>query len=403
MRSTINLFFASVITLSLLACGASQKEEKADLSDKKAQLEKLRKEQSNTSLEIQKLESEIATLDPEAANAAQAKLVVLDTIGQETFTHYIDLQGKVDAENISYITPRGMGGQVRAIYVKEGDAVKKGQLLLKLDDAILRQQVVTARQSMGATRAQLELARSLYQRQKNVWEQNIGTEVQVLQAKTQVEALENNLKTQQENVRAAEEQLRTTSVVSNVSGIAEEVNIHVGETFTGAPMQGIKIVNNSSLKVVTDIPENYLARVSKGTPVVITVPDINKTYNSTIFYVGQSINASSRGFTAEAKIPSDKNLKPNLTATIRIQDYKKANAVTVPVNTLQTDETGKFVYVAKKEGKNLVARKRSVQIGELYSGELEIKDGLQQGDVIVTEGFQNLYDGQLLTVSTAAP
>lgn len=295
-----------------------------------------------------------------------------------------------------------MGGQVKALFVKEGDVVRKGQLLLKLDDAILRQQVVTAKQSMGATRVQLELAKSLYQRQKNVWEQNIGTEVQVLQAKTQVEALENNLRTQQENVRAAQEQLATASVVSNVNGIAEEVNIHVGETFTGAPQQGIKIVNNSALKVVTDIPENYLGRVSKGTPVIINVPDVNKTYKSNIFFVGQSISASSRGFTAEAKIPSDKNLKPNLTATIRIQDYKKTDALTIPVNTLQTDETGKFIYVAAREGKNLVARKRSVQIGELYNNELEIKTGLQNGDVIVTEGFQNLYDGQLITTSNAS-
>jgi multidrug efflux pump subunit AcrA (membrane-fusion protein) len=135
---------------------------------------------------------------------------------------------------------------------------------------------------------------------------------------------------------------------------------------------------------------------------VINVPDVNKTYKSTIFFVGQSISASSRGFTAEAKVPSDKNLKPNLTATIRIQDYKKTNALTVPVNTLQNDETGKFVFVAAREGKNLVARKRSVQIGELYNNELEIKTGLQTGDVIITEGFQNLYDGQLITNAGAA-
>jgi RND family efflux transporter MFP subunit len=292
-----------------------------------------------------------------------------------------------------------MGGQVRAVYVKKGDFVRKGQLLLKLDDAIVRQNVVAARQGTAATRTQLALARSIYQRQKNLWDQNIGTEVQVLQARTNVEALENNLKTQLENIKAAEEQLKTTNVVSNVSGIADEVNIHVGETFTGSPMAGIKIVNTSSLKVITDIPENYLSRVSKGTPVVISVPDINKTFNSTISVVSQSISATSRGFTAEARIPNDKELKPNQMAMIKIQDYAKSNAVTVPVNTLQTDESGKFVYVAVREGNNLVARKRNVNIGELYGDQLEVRTGLQGGDIIVKEGFQNLYDGQLLTVS----
>jgi RND family efflux transporter MFP subunit len=221
----------------------------------------------------------------------------------------------------------------------------------------------------------------------------------VLQARTNVEALENNLKTQLENIKSAEEQLKTTNVVSNVSGVADEVNIHVGETFTGSPMAGIKIVNTSSLKVITDIPENYLSRVSKGTPVVISVPDINKTFNSTISVVSQSINATSRGFTAEARIPNDRDLKPNQMAMIKIQDYAKGDAVTVPVNTLQTDESGKFVYVAVKEGNNLVARKRNVNIGELYGDQLEVKTGLQGGDIIVKEGFQNLYDGQLLTVA----
>jgi RND family efflux transporter MFP subunit len=399
MKSFIKIFFISIISFSVLACQTSKKERESLVIEKKEKLEKLKKEQAQLLAEINKIELELVQLDTSAAKLDKAKLVILDTIRIENFTHYIDLQGRIDAENISYITPRGMGGQVRAIYVKKGDFVRKGQLLLKLDDAIIRQNVVAARQSTAATRTQLALAKSIYQRQKNLWDQNIGTEVQVLQARTNVEALENNLKTQFENIKAAEEQLKTTNVVSNVSGVADEVNIHVGETFTGSPMAGIKIVNTSSLKVVTDIPENYLSRVAKGTPVVISVPDINRTFNSTISVVSQSISASSRGFTAEARIPNDKALKPNQMAMVKIQDYAKSNAVTVPVNTLQTDESGKFVYVAVKEGNNLVARKRNVNIGELYGDQLEVRTGLQGGDIIVKEGFQNLYDGQLLTVA----
>jgi len=382
-----------------MACGAGKKQKDGDLNEKKEQLVQLKKQYAQLGTDIKQLEADIAKLDTSSAKAANAELVQVDTIRLASFTHYIDLQGKVDAENISYITPRGMGGQVRAMYVKQGDIVRKGQVLLKLDDAIIRQNVVAARQGMAATKTQLELARNLYQRQKSVWEQNIGTEVQVIQAKANVEALENNLKTQQENVKAAIEQLNTATVVSNVNGVAEEVNIHVGETFTGSPAQGIKIVNTSSLKVVTDVPENYLSRVKKGTPVVIVVPDINKTFNSTISLISQSINASSRGFLAEAKIGRDKDLKPNQTAMIRIQDYNKSNAITIPVNTIQTDETGKFVYVGVREKGVLTARKRPVEIGELYNNKLEVRSGLQAGDVIVTDGYQNLYDGQLLNVA----
>ena len=399
MQSFIKLFFASALVVAVAACGNSKKESSAGLTEKKELLVKLKKDYVQSGLDIKQLETDIAKLDTSAAKADMAKLVVIDTIRSQRFTHYIDLQGKVDAENVSYVTPRGMGGQVRALYVKVGDNVRKGQVLLKLDDAIVRQNVVAARQGMAATRTQLELAKSLYQRQKNLWDQNIGTEVQVLQAKTNVEALENNLKTQFENVKAAQEQLATATVISNVNGVAEEVNIHVGETFTGAPTQGIKIVNNSVLKVVTTIPENYLGRVTKGTPVIISIPDLNKSFPSTIYLISQTINASSSGFIAQAKLPSGKDVKPNLTAIVRIQDYIKENALTIPVNTLQTDETGKFVYVAVKEKNGLVARKKNIQVGEFYNNQLEVKSGLEAGDLVVTEGYQNLYDGQLLNVA----
>jgi multidrug efflux pump subunit AcrA (membrane-fusion protein) len=151
--------------------------------------------------------------------------------------------------------------------------------------------------------------------------------------------------------------------------------------------------------VVTDIPENYLSRVSKGTPVLISIPDVNKTFNSRISLISQSISATSRGFIAEAKIPNDKSLKPNLTAMVQIQDYTVPNAITVPVNILQTDEQGKFILVAVKEGNKTVARKRQVEVGELYGDRLEVKSGLQSGDVVITEGFQSVYDGQSITES----
>jgi membrane fusion protein, multidrug efflux system len=397
MQSWMKLSLIATFTILAIACGGDTRQKQ--LKEKKSKLESLKKEEAELAAKIDKLEDEIAKLDT-ARKPDNAKLVVVDTLRPANFTHFIDLQGTVVSENISYVTPRGMGGQVRAIYVKEGDYVNKGKLLLKLDDAVIRQNVVAARQGMEATKTQLTLAKSLYQRQKNLWEQNIGTEVQVLQAKTAMEALEQNLKTQLENVKAAEEQLKTTMVYSEVSGVAEEVNIHVGETFTGSPMNGIKIVNTGSLKVETEIPENYLSKVNKGTPVVVTVPDLNLTFNSTISLLSQTVGTVSRGFKAEIKLPANKSLKPNMIVMVRIQDYKAGDALTVPVNVLQTDETGKFVMVSVREGEKLVARKRDVVIGELYRDQLEVKSGLQPGDVIVTEGFQNLYDGQVIILAS---
>ena len=356
------------------------------LADKQAELKKKKDESTKLDADISKLEADIAKLDTSAAKVEKAKLVSTAPVTKESFTHYIDLQGRVDAENISYVTPRGQGGQVRAIFVKKGDNVRKGQLLMKLESSLLDENLQTAK-------TQLEYAQNLYQRQKNLWDQKIGTEVQLITAK-------NNVDQAQRNIATLQEQQSYANVYAQVGGVADEVNIKVGEVFTGAPTNGIKIVNTSVLKVVTDVPENYVSKVSKGTPVVITVSDLNQTYKSTVRLISQSIGATTRGFTAECRLPADARLKPNQLALIKIQDYTAASAITIPVNTIQTDDKGKFVLVSANENGKMVARKKTVEVGEFYGDKVEVKSGLQEGDTLITEGFQSAYDGQLLTTQS---
>ncbi|HNF43676.1 MAG TPA: efflux RND transporter periplasmic adaptor subunit [Ferruginibacter sp.] len=394
----------TVTTLALLAaCGGSNKDAAALISDKKAAIEKLKSQNTKNEEEIKKLQAELEQIDSNTANAAKIKLVNVAPVVVQDFKHYIDLQGHVDAENISYISPRGMPGQVKAVYVVQGQYVKKGQALLKLDDAIMQQQVVAARQQLEGIKTQLSFARNLYNRQKNLWEQGIGTEVQLITSRTNVESLENQLKSAQESVQVAVEQLKTANVVSDVNGVADIVNIRVGETFQGMTQAGpqIKIVNTSSLKVVSNIPENYLTRLHKGTPVEVVIPDANKKVNSSISLISQAIDITQRGFVAEARIPADPALKPNQTAILKIMDYTAPNAVVIPVNTVQTDETGKYVYVLV-QGSNgrSVAKKQTVLIGEVYGNNVEIKSGLKGGEQLVVEGYQSLYEGQLISTGT---
>ncbi|HNA15571.1 MAG TPA: efflux RND transporter periplasmic adaptor subunit [Ferruginibacter sp.] len=394
----------TVTTLALLAaCGGSNKDAAALISDKKAAIEKLKSQNTKNEEEIKKLQAELEKIDSNTANAAKIKLVNVAPVVVQDFKHYIDLQGHVDAENISYISPRGMPGQVKAVYVVQGQYVKKGQALLKLDDAIMQQQVVAARQQLEGIKTQLSFARNLYNRQKNLWEQGIGTEVQLITSRTNVESLENQLKSAQESVQVAVEQLKTANVVSDVNGVADIVNIRVGETFQGMTQAGpqIKIVNTSSLKVVSNIPENYLTRLHKGTPVEVVIPDANKKVNSSISLISQAIDITQRGFVAEARIPADPALKPNQTAILKIMDYTAPNAVVIPVNTVQTDETGKYVYVLV-QGSNgrSVAKKQTVLIGEVYGNNVEIKSGLKGGEQLVVEGYQSLYEGQLISTGT---
>ncbi len=379
----------------------SKKETAGMLNDKNVELQKLKTERDNLDKKITSLVKDIAAIDTSTGARQKAKLVSLMPIAKQDFKHYLVLQGQVDNQNISYITPSGQPGQIKAIYIKQGDNVKKGQLIVKLDDAVVRQNVIAMKQQMGSVKAQLELAKSVYERQKNLWDQRIGTEIQLLQDKTNVTSLENQLKTIQANVNAAQAQANQSNIYSDVNGVVDELTAHVGETFNGNPLQSgyIKIINKSNLKITVTVPENYTDKVSKGTSVVVQVPDINKSFNSTISFISQAIGTNSRGFTADIKVPAGLTLRPNQIAVVKILDYEVPSTVVINVNTLQTDEQGKFVLVAVKEGDNLVARKRKVITGELSGDDIEIKQGLQVGDQLINEGYQSLYDGQLITTT----
>ncbi len=400
MKQVKKLGLIITAAVILASCSNSKKDGDAAINDKKAALEKLKSDKTKTEGEIKKLQDELDKIDTTAAASSKVKLVSVSPVETKSFKHFIDLQGKIDAENISYISPRMGPAQVKAIYVTQGQFVKKGQLLLKLDDAIMRQSVIASKQQLEGIKTQLAYAKNIYQRQKNLWDQGIGTEVQLLSAQTNVTGLQNQLSAAGEQVKTMQEQLNTANVYSDVSGVADIVAVRVGETFSGMGATGpqIKIVNTSSLKVVTSVPENYITRIHKGSPVEIIIPDANKKINSTISLISQSVDPTQRGFIAEARIPADAILKPSQSAIVKILDYSAANVVVIPVNVIQSDETGKYVYVLLKgsNGKT-IAHRIVVTIGEVYGETVEIKSGLKTSDQLVTEGYQNLYEGQMVT------
>ncbi len=399
MQKFIQIIFISG-SLVLAACG-DKTEGNGSLAAKKAELDKLKKEHGIITDKMKSLEKEISLLDTSFSREDVAKLVGVADITTQDFTHYIDLQGRVDADDISYISPRLGGGQVKAIYVKRGDFVKKGQLLLKLDDAIVKQQIAASRQNAEAVKTQLGFARDVYNRRNNLWKQGIGTEIELISAKTNVEALERQVKAAEESIKVQQEQQSGTNIYSDVEGIADDVNVRVGELFTGfsGTMPQIKIVNTNSLKIVTDVPENYSGRIKQGSNMEILLPDVNKTFSTSISVSGKVIDPNNRSFRAEAKLPRDPAIRPNQIAQVRILDYSAKNAIAIPVNTVGTDEKGKYVYIAVTENGKLVARKKTIVVGELYKALIEVKSGLTAGEKLITEGFQNIYDGQILRVN----
>ncbi|MBV4357390.1 efflux RND transporter periplasmic adaptor subunit [Pinibacter aurantiacus] len=387
MQRILNITLIALGTTLMVSCGSSDTSKKP-VDIKKEELAKLKQDQEALNKKITSLEADIAKLDPSSVKAEKAKLVSVTALAPVPFTHYVDLQGKVDADNISYVAPRGGPGVVRALYVKKGDAVKKGQLLLKLDDAVVKQQLANAQ-------TQLTFAKDLYQRRKNLWDQKIGAEVDLINAKNNVDQVENQIKLLQE-------QLGFTNVYADMNGVMDEVNVRVGETFTGmagtAPQ--LRLVNTSALKAVVQVPESYQANVKVGSPVRITLPEVNnKVIMGKVHVAGRLIDPDTRTFYIEVQLPNDKDLRPNQIALAQIQDYSTPSVITIPINTLQTDDKGKYVLVATQDKGKLVAKKRPISIGQTYGDKVEIKGGLQQGDQLITEGFQSLYDGQLITTS----
>ncbi len=373
-------------SLLLASCGSSsiQKESPAGLQEKKARLDSLKTQQGKLEKEISTLQAEIDKLDTANATTEKAKLVALTTLAPTSFTHYIDLQGNVDAVNTSWISPRGTGGVVTQLYVKQGDHVRQGQLLIKLDDAIQRQQ-------LASDQTQLAYAQDLYQRRKNLWDEKIGTEVDLVNAKNQVDQAEAKLKIDQQ-------QLDFTSVYADIPGTVNVLNIKVGEAFRQGS-QSLQIVNTDNLKVVVLVPEIYQERVRVGTPVKIGFPGLNnKEVTGTIAVSGKVINADNRAFQVEIHIPNSSDIRANQVAIVKLQDYSAIQRDHYP-DQYTADRRDREICPGGRPSKKdkFVAHKKTITIGQTYSDKVQVTGGLQPGDKLITDGYQGLYEGQLIT------
>lgn len=364
-----------LLTLTLAAC--SQKKE-GGLDGKKTELAELQKQQADLNTKIQTLEAEILKLDPKKAEEAKVKSVAVTPLATSTFKHLIEVQGTVDAKNNVSVSPQS-SGVIKAVYVKEGDAVGVGTVLAKLDDDILRE-------SIEETKNQLSLANTLFDKQKRLWDQQIGTEIQYLQAKNNKESLEKRIATLQV-------QLGQSKVLAPIAGTVDQVDGKVG--MMASPGVGIlRVINLSSLKVVAKVADSYVANVRRGDAVTIRFPDLQKEVQAKVSFVSTAVDPLSRTFTIEALLPASKDLKPNMLAQVLINDVTKNNALIIDQNLIQNTENGQIVYVAAAEGGKKVAKARTVKTGLSYAGKIEITEGLKAGDELITIGYQELTDGQ---------
>lgn len=375
-----------ILILAIIVVSCSKQEATASVDEviKEGNLEKIKakrdevlKSYDELSQKLSKLEEAIAEKDPNK----KLPLVTIFTIKKEAFQHFIDIQGDVETKQNLLIYPE-YSGVLQNVYVTEGQKVRKGQLLAKIDDGGLSSQ-------LAQLRTQLQLAKTTYERQKRLWDQKIGSEIQYLQAKA-------NYESQQNAVNQVSAQLAKTNITAPFSGSIDEVIAEQGSVVSPGSGGLMRIVNLDNMYVKAAVPENYLGTISKNASVTVEFPSLGKTVTGKVRQVSDFIDPNNRTFAVEIDVPNkDKEIKPNLVARLAINDYESKDAILIPDNIIQENAKGeKFVFIVsnKQEDQATVTRTK-VTTGLSYNNTIEITSGLKPEDVIVKDGAVTLRDG----------
>jgi RND family efflux transporter MFP subunit len=371
---TIKLSITGIVVLFLLfSCS----------SNKQAQLSKLKQQQTAINDKIRSLEGEISTGKKDSLNPGKFKFVGLKDVNSNTFDHFIRVQGKVDGDQNAAVFAEAPG-TISSKFADVGQKVVKGQVLAQIDDQQYRSQ-------MQGLETQYKFATDLYDKQKRLWDQKIGSEVQYLQSKTNKESLE-------KQIASLKQQVDKFKIKSPIDGTIEECNIKVGGVVSPDPrLAAYRVVAFKNLKVSAEVSEAYSAKVKVGDKLIVLFPDINKQFETKVDFVSKYINPVNRTFIIDTKLLNDFNdLKANMIAIIQINDYHSDNAIQVPMNVIQSDQTGSYVYVVRSKDKYNAAFKQPVTLGISYNGVAEVLKGLAVGDKVISVGYQELVDGEYI-------
>jgi len=371
MRSIKLSIISSAVLLIVLSCS----------TDKKGQINKLKQQQTVLDEKIKALENELNSEPKDSINTREFKFVGLTAVKSSQFDHFIRVQGKLDGDqNVGVFAE--IPGTVSAKFADVGNRVVRGQVLAQIDDQQYRSQ-------LEGLETQYKFAADMFEKQKRLWDQKIGSEMQYLQSKTTKESLEMQ-------IASLRQQIEKFKIKSPIDGTIEECNIKVGGVVSPDPrMTAYRVVEFKNLKVTAEVSEAYSSRVKKGDKLTVLFPDANKQVDAEVSFVSKYINPVNRTFMIEAKISSNSpDLKANMIAILQINDYHSDNSILVPMNVIQTDKVGSYVYVARSKEKYNAAFKQPVVIGNSYNGIAEILHGLEDGEKVISVGYQELVDGE---------
>jgi len=350
-------------------------------------LESLKKERDAKLIELDELNEKIAKLDTLDMGGSSELLVSVDTVSVTTFIHQIEVQGAIETERDVLLNAES-GGLIRSVNVKEGQRVSKGQVLVQIDAALVSS-------SINEVKTALEFAQYNYDKQKQLSEQGLGTEFQLQQAKSQVD----NLKSQMNSLNT---QRGKFVITAPFSGVVDQVYAKVG-AMAGPQSPVLRLVDNSEVKVLSDVSERLFGRLSLGMAVDVQVPSLNDTvFPLKINQIGNYIHPTNRTFRVQATLKNNKLLLPNMLTKMLITDYVNENALVVPSESVLTDRDGNnYVFVAEKVGNALRAKRVNVVVREAFNSVSEIDPSnaeLKAGMRVVVKGARGLSDMDYLKI-----
>ena len=376
--------------LTFVSCGNADKQsvEAVIASNNTESINKMR---SDLVTQQQDIQSKLVLLDAKLDELSPEKkipLITTFTATQEAFQHFLELQGRVETKQNIVLMPE-MSGVLSQVYVKNGQKVNKGQLLARIDDGGMGQQ-------LAQMQIQVDLAKTTFERQQRLWEQKIGSEIQYLQAKSNYEG-------QQRAVNQMQSQLAKSGVRAPFSGTIDNILTEQGSVVSPGQTQLFRIINLRDMYIETDVPETYISSVTKGKKVKVSFPVLGKSLDAQIRQAGNFINPNNRTFKIEIDVPNkDNSIKPNLTARLRINDYTNENALLIPQSIISENAEGEqYIYVLKdKENDKAQALRVIIKTGKTQGDVIEVLEGLKDGDEIINEGARSVEDGQSVKIIT---
>ena len=349
-------------------------------------LEELNIQKANYTQQINDLKLELKKINSaiDALGSSEKRTLITAFITEtQSFEHQIEIQANIKTRQNVLVYPE-FAGRLITLKVVEGQNVKKGNLLALIDDAGITDQ-------LDQMILQLNLAKTTFERTQRLWDQKIGSEMMYLEAKTRYKAA-------QKQVSQIKQQLAKTKIYAPFNGVIDEIQARLGSNLIPGITPVLRIVNLNTMFAESDVPENYLSNITKGSKAKVSIPALNQIQNTEIHQTGNFITPSNRTFRVEARLENPEGLiKPNLNARLSVMDYFNPEAIMIPLRVVREDAKNQsYVFVLSKPEKDngFTTEQRMVTLGKTKEEMVEIIDGLTTGELVVEEGVSLLVTSQ---------